>query len=73
MVECIIEIRPHRGGWQAFEAPGVQPYFTGPDAKERALNYAHQRCGFRKGEIRVFDAAGVLEQAMPFDGTGKHR
>jgi hypothetical protein len=22
----IIEIRPYRGGWQCFEAPGVQPY-----------------------------------------------
>ncbi len=73
MCECIIEIRPHRGGWQAFEAPGVQPYFTGADAKEHALFYARQRSGFRKGEIRVFDAAGNLEQAIPFDGTGKHR
>jgi len=25
----IFEVRPHRGGWQCFEAPGVAPYWVG--------------------------------------------
>jgi hypothetical protein len=29
----IFEIRPHREGWQCYEAPGVQPFFTGAMGK----------------------------------------
>ncbi|MFL6529393.1 MAG: hypothetical protein ACJ8KX_02880, partial [Chthoniobacterales bacterium] len=25
-------VRPHRGGWQAFESPAVEPYYIGPNA-----------------------------------------
>ena len=39
----VIQIRPHRNGWQCFEAPGVQPYWTGEQAKEMAINYAKGR------------------------------
>ena len=53
----IIEIRPHRGGWQAFEAPGVQPYYTGANAKEYAISYARGRTAMRRGEIRVLNSA----------------
>ena len=39
----IIEIRPFRGGWQCFEGPGLQPYWTGDTAKEDAVGYATAR------------------------------
>ena len=63
----IFEIRPHRGGWQCFEAPGVAPYFTEGDAKQSAISYAKGRTAHRYGEIRVFNAAGELEQTISFD------
>ena len=63
----IFEIRPHRGGWQCFEAPGVAPYFTEGDAKQSAISYAKGRTAHRHGEIRLFNAVGELEQAIPFD------
>ena len=70
----IFEIRPHRGGWQCFEAPGVQPYFTEGDAKQSAISYARGRTAHRVGEIRVYDAAGELEQSIPFDNRReRHR
>ena len=34
--ETIVEIRPYRGGWQCFEAPGVEPRWTGENAKQSA-------------------------------------
>ena len=39
----IIEIRPYRGGWQCFEGPGVEPYWTGESAKQSAIDYAKAR------------------------------
>ncbi len=63
----IFSIRPHRGGWQCFEAPGVQPYYTGPCAKEHSIVYAKGRVAHRFGEIRIFNAGGELEQSIPFD------
>jgi hypothetical protein len=51
--QTIIEIRPLRGGWQRFEAPGVQPYWVGNDAKQSAIDYAKARAKFGRGEIRV--------------------
>jgi hypothetical protein len=49
----IIEIRPYRGGWQCFEAPGVQPYWTGETAKHDVISYAKGRAKFGRGEIRA--------------------
>ena len=65
----IIEIRPHRGGWQCCESPGVQPYFTGGNAKEYALNYAQGRRAQRRGEIRVLASEGSVTETIPFDET----
>jgi len=48
----VIEIRPHRWGWKAFEAPGVEPVFL---AQAQAIDYATSRAGFRSGEIRILD------------------
>jgi hypothetical protein len=46
-VELEREIKPHRWGWKAFEAPGVK--------KDQAINSAQNRACFRSGEIRVLD------------------
>jgi len=60
----IIEIRPYRGGWQCFEAPGVQPYWLGNDAKQSAIDYAKARAKFGHGEIRVLNPNGSIEQVI---------
>jgi len=46
----VIEIRPQRWGWKAFEAPGVEPVFL---SQGDAISYAQGRVCFRSGEIRV--------------------
>ncbi|HEY2614774.1 MAG TPA: hypothetical protein VGI42_03635 [Chthoniobacterales bacterium] len=69
--ETVFEIRPFRGGWECFEAPGVEPYYTGPKAKQFALDYAKGRTAMRKGEIRVFNSAGVIEETILFDNSGQ--
>jgi len=60
----IIEIRPFRGGWQCFEAPGVGPYWTGESAKDDAIGYAQARAKFGRGEIRILAVAGEVEQVI---------
>jgi len=67
----IFEIRPHRGGWQCVEDPAVKPYYTGPNAKQNAIDYAQGRTAMRKGEIRIFDASGQIERTIPFDNSGQ--
>jgi hypothetical protein len=62
-VTTIIEIRPHRNGWKAFEAPGVEPVFLN---QEQAIDYATGRACFRSGEIRVLDSSGGIERTIPF-------
>ena len=52
MPMTVIEIRPHRWGWKALEAPGVEPAFP---KKDQAIDYAQNRACFRSGEIRVLD------------------
>jgi len=59
----VIEIRPHRLGWKAFEAPGVEPVFP---KKDQAIDYAQTRACFRSGEIRILDANGNVESTIPF-------
>ena len=59
----VIEIRPHRWGWKAFESPGVEPVFP---KKDQAVDYAQSRACFRSGEIRVLDSAGKLERTIGF-------
>jgi hypothetical protein len=62
----LIEVRPHRWGWEVFEAPGVQPVFP---EKDQAIDYAQGRACFRAGEIRVLDSSGNVERVIPFDDT----
>jgi len=69
MATTIIEVRPHRGGWQVFEAPGVQPFFIERDAKRMAVDYATARMKSRRGEIRVLDAAGAVTETIQFSDT----
>jgi hypothetical protein len=47
----LIEIKPHRWGWKAFEAPGVDPVFP---KKDHAIDYAQSRASFRTGENSGF-------------------
>ena len=65
--QTIIEIRPHRGGWQCFAGPGVQPYWTGEHAKEDAIGYATARAKFGRGEIRVLNRDGKVETIIPLN------
>ena len=62
----VIEIRPFRGGWQCFEGPGVQPYWTGDTAKEDAIGYATARAKFGRGEI-VFSITMAGRDNYPFN------
>ena len=64
----VIEIRPHRWGWKAFEAPGVEPVFP---TKDGAIDYARQRACFRSGEIRILISTGNIERVIPFDDTSR--
>jgi hypothetical protein len=62
----LIEVKPHRWGWEVFEAPGVQPVFP---QKDNAIDYAQGRACFRAGEIRIMDSTGNVERVIPFDET----
>ena len=68
--QTIIEIRPFRGGWQCFKAPGVAPFWTGNGAKEDAISYAKGRAKFGRGEIRVLNPDGSIECIIPFEESG---
>jgi hypothetical protein len=67
----VIEIRPFRGGWQCFEGPGVQPYWTGDTAKEDAIGYATARAKFGRGEIRVLNHDGKVQTIIPLTRVQK--
>ena len=56
--QTIIDIRPYRGGWQCFEGPGVEPYWTGENAMQTAIDYAED-AKFGPGEIRVLSKDGL--------------
>jgi hypothetical protein len=58
----VIEIRPHRWGWKAFESSGVEPVLN----QEDAIGYATGRACFRSGEIRVLDSSGAVALIIPF-------
>lgn len=59
-----IEVRPCRNGWKVFEAPGVEPFYVGPNAKEQAISYANGRLKFSGSEVRVFDVAGAAKDLV---------
>ena len=67
----VIEIRPFKGGWQCYEGPGVQPYWTGDTAKEDAIGYATARAKSGRREISVLDNACEMERLIWFDQSEK--
>ncbi len=64
-------MRPVRGGWKVFEAPGVEPVFAGARGRDQAINYAKTRQGFSLGEIRVLNDAGEVTETIRFDDMEK--
>jgi len=69
--ECIIEVRPYRNGWEAFEAIGVQPYFS---EKRQAIEYATERMNFRTGKVRIYDSDGkTIERTIRIDESNRSR
>jgi hypothetical protein len=61
-----IELRPYRSGWKVFEAPGVEPFYLGNDAKAQALDYAKHRQRSNARAIRILDVTGgLLETISP--------
>ena len=64
----LIEIRPHRWGWKAFEAPGVEPVFP---EKDQAIDYAQNRACFRSSEIRVLESIGKVERTITFSEAAR--
>ena len=67
--ECIIEVRPYRNGWEAFEAPGVQPRFS---EKQQAIDYATERMNFRRGKVQIYDIDGkTIEQTITVDESNR--
>jgi hypothetical protein len=70
--QTIIEIRPYQGGWQCYEGPGVQPYWTGEHAKADAIGYATARAKFGRGEIRVLNADGSIKDVIRLDESTRN-
>ena len=68
----IVEVRPSKkfaGAWLAFEAPGVEPAFAAPDARQKAFEYARGRFGGSAGAIHVYDEAGEnVTERIQIDG-----
>jgi hypothetical protein len=70
-----IEVRPSKkfgGAWAAVEAPGVEPAFVGPQARELALSYARGRFGGRAGQIHLYEPTGdAIEETIQIEGRGR--
>jgi hypothetical protein len=65
-VTTAIEVRPYRDGWKVFEAPGVEPFYLGDDAKEKAIGYARHRQRSNTRLIRILGPSGaVVELIVP--------
>jgi hypothetical protein len=71
-----IEIRPSKkfgGSWSCFEAPGVEPAFSGPNGKQYAIEYAKNRFGGSEGELYVYDESGLtIAEKIAIDGRGQY-
>jgi hypothetical protein len=59
----VIEIRPHRWGWKAFEAPGIEPVFQ---QKDQAIDSPQNRACFRSGQSQNLDSSGNVERTIAF-------
>ncbi len=79
----VIEIRPHRWGWKAFEAPGVEPVFLN---QQDAIDYATEsrvlslwrdsRSGFNRQRSvslnRMMRATKIVIKADPREARSAH-
>ena len=63
----IIEIRPPGTVGSVLRPQGVQPYWTGANAKEDAFGYAKARAKFGRAEIRVLNANGSIKDVIRLD------
>lgn len=63
-MQAIFEIRPHFGGWKVFEGNGNEPYFS---EREQAIHYAEGRTSLRRGEIRILNTHGQIDETIAFD------
>jgi hypothetical protein len=59
----LIEVKPHRWGWKAFESDGVEAVFTN---KDQAIDYAQNHACFRSAHIRALDSSGKVERTIVF-------
>lgn len=59
MNTTIIEVKPQCDGWQVFEAPGVEPYFVGPLAKEHAVSYESQFASLDRAKAHLKRATAI--------------
>jgi hypothetical protein len=72
----IIGIRPSKkfkGAWVAFEAPGVEPAFGAPDAKQKAIDYACGRFGGGTGQVHAYgDDGAASKRKIVIDCRGQY-
>jgi len=72
----IIPCKKWGGSWTAFEAPGVEPTYSGPTGKDRAISYARNcRFGGGAGEIHICDdeAGENVVEIIKIDGNTEFR
>jgi hypothetical protein len=65
----VIEIRPHRQGWKAFEAPGVEPVFP---KKDQAIDYGAEPCVLSlwrdsHSELKLKRVRGAIRETHQLD------
>ncbi len=67
----IIQVRPSRnprwqkeGGWEVFEAEGVQPVYCGENGPQNALDYAPQRMGYGRCDIQLLDENWIVVETI---------
>jgi ribosomal protein S3AE len=61
----VIEIRPFRGGWQCFEARGVQA-----KTRNKVLSVMRRRWENLDAAIRVHSPDGSIQRVIPFGISG---
>ena len=59
----IIEVQRVRGGWIAIEGSWKSPVYP---KRAHALNHARVRAKFRRGEIQIYDDAGLIGATISF-------
>ena len=67
----IIQVRLSRnprwqkpGGWEVFEAEGVQPVYCGETGRQNALEYAMERARSGRCEVQVLDEDWTVVETM---------